>query len=540
MRVGSIRIAAIVATLVGSAAVSAGAALATPGPGTYTRITTPSHNVLMTVRGAPGAHTHLTVAGRTSNDVTTVDIYCMLYSLGSAEAQKLAAAVPVTGGSFSTTIDFAGGSALPNCRMRAVPDGVDASTAYLGSYRGPILYMNTMMQAQASGTLYGVTAVGEQGDGIGEFSDAGECGSAVLATVELPSMTVRGPGMQACFFVLPQGNQTSSGTATASSIKVSGHNAYLPSAVHSYLIGTQAISTITQPKLTATFHAADNGDVTVTESAVLRRCSVSDTYPPTSVSCPHLVSTGVKFVRVTNIFRGAHQIRFRDSFVSTDGHQHAITLQYQGEPAAPPTGATGYTFPGHSSTFHTVTPDQVVTHLGTKAGTVFVRSDIRASSDEVVANTLGLTWSRAPSKVVFSHDAAADLAMPYALTVPAGGAAHLGFAISEHVLTKDTKALAAVAVGEMVRPPTISSPRNGATIHGHATTVKGTVRAGANGLPTSVKVNGHAAHLTTVSATEKAYTVTFDESFARHTITVTARDAAGNTRSRSITVRNEA
>jgi hypothetical protein len=92
----------------------------------------------------------------------------------------------------------------------------------------------------------------------------------------------------------------------------------------------------------------------------------------------------------------------------------------------------------------------------------------------------------------------------------------------------------------MVNLPGISSPANGAVIHGHSTTVKGTVTVGANGLPTSVVVNGHAAHFTSVSATSKSYSVTFDESFAKHKITVTAFDSVHNARSRSITVTNVA
>jgi hypothetical protein len=68
--------------------------------------------------------------------------------------------------------------------------------------------------------------------------------------------------------------------------------------------------------------------------------------------------------------------------------------------------------------------------------------------------------------------------------------------------------------------------------------VKGAVTLGANGLPTSVVVNGHAAHLTKVTATKATYSATFNETFGTHTINVTAKDSAGNTKSKSITIKN--
>jgi hypothetical protein len=126
------------------------------------------------------------------------------------------------------------------------------------------------------------------------------------------------------------------------------------------------------------------------------------------------------------------------------------------------------------------------------------------------------------------------------LTVPAGRTAFLRFAVSDGNTTSAVKSLAAQAISEMVVAPTIRSPKPGAVIHGHLTTVKGSVFRGANGLPTSVKVNGHAAKLTRVSTTRDTYAVTFSETFGRHKLTVVARDLAGNTKSRSVRVTNKA
>ena len=70
--------------------------------------------------------------------------------------------------------------------------------------------------------------------------------------------------------------------------------------------------------------------------------------------------------------------------------------------------------------------------------------------------------------------------------------------------------------------------------------MKGSVTLGANGLPTTVSVNGHAAHLTPLTSTKESYSVTFTESLGKHQIKVVARDSVGNTASRTITVKNVA
>jgi hypothetical protein len=509
-------------TLVGFAAAAAAPAV---GPGTWTKITTPAGTTTFKLSNA---HHHFSVSGETSNDVTSVDVVCVTNTAtGPIVGSPLASAVPVAGGTFSAIANIT--NVMVQCRLRAIPTGVDPTSDYLGSYTGPILYTSGILFDKAGSTIYGFRAIGEQGDGFAAMLDAAQCGPALSGTVDPPAMDLRGVGTEACAFALPGANLAS----TASSITVNGHNAYLPFAIHNLSLA------VTQPALTVAFTRLSHGNVRVSESAPLMRCS-TDTYPPTNVSCPSLVNTGVTFRRISDIFRGAHQIRLRDSFTSTDGQGHSITMQYEGTVGDQGTGAVGYTFPGGSTKFHRANLNQVVTGLGSKAGTMYARSDVFAASDDPLADTLGLTWSRAPHKVQFSGTQSDFFAMPYALSVPAHGRLDLGFAYSKLITTSATKKLAGLAVGEMVNPPAISSPGAGAVIQGHRTTVKGSVALGANGLPTSVKVNGHAAHLTKVSATKATYKVSFNESFGKHTITVTAKDVARNTKSKSIKVKNVA
>src|SRR5207253_8444370 len=121
----------------------------------------------------------------------------------------------------------------------------------------------------------GYQALSTRGDAVAVASDAAQCGPTLIATVDAPTMEVYGLGRTACQFGLPRGNITTTGTSTASSIQVNGHNAYLPYVVSTYLRTTLGL-TLVQPAETVTFNRAANGDETIIESAALKRCSVSD------------------------------------------------------------------------------------------------------------------------------------------------------------------------------------------------------------------------------------------------------------------------
>jgi hypothetical protein len=64
-----------------------------------------------------------------------------------------------------------------------------------------------------------------------------------------------------------------------------------------------------------------------------------------------------------------------------------------------------------------------------------------------------------------------------------------------------------------------------------------TTQASANGAVRSVTVNGHKAKLT-VGKASTAFTVTIKEPLGAHTVTVVATDAAGNTASKKVRVKN--
>ena len=193
---------------------------------------------------------------------------------------------------------------------------------------------------------------------------------------------------------LPATNITPSGTATASTVKVDGHNAYLPAGVNSYLISSQSLA-VSQTKLTTTSTRAKNGDLTVTESAPLVRCSVDDTYPPTSTSCPALVSTGVTFKRTVDLFRGDHQIRVRDSFVSTGAAHFGDGAVRPGRPPVD-TAAPASSTPATAAPPSAPRAGRWSRVSARRRASLLLRSDRYAGTDEPAADTHALNLVRAP------------------------------------------------------------------------------------------------------------------------------------------------
>ena len=520
------------------------AVLAMPGTASgtvwWTRITTPSGTSFSYQFDPAKAQNTFTVKGQVSSNFSSIDVICT-YTQSGIHSVVFASDVAVSNGAFTATAVYPQ-SDVPNCRLRAVTHGLTPNDAdYLGSFTGPVLYTSAYLPHSLVGNVVFYRMRRERGDVLVQVGDAADCGVGAVDTYSLPTLTTPDPIGVQCGFMLASGNITSNSTPTASALRIDGHDAYLPGAVEDFLRETRTIP-VFPTAITVSRSRAANGDDHLVERSPIDRCdnqgtgASSDTYPPTSDSCKALVSTGVSFVRVMDLIRGGHQVRVRDTFASTDGHSHAMTLQYLQSVHQPLTGDPGYAFPNHGG-FAAGTGDEVVTGLGTKAASILVRSDRYAAADDPAADTLAITWSKSPSSIRFGHFGGL-YGMNFALNVPAGGAAHLGFAYSERLTTTAVKALAAAAVAEMINAPVISAPKDHAVITGKRTTVKGSVTAGANGLPTKVTVNGHAAKLTKVSSTKATYQVSFRETYGRHVLTATAYDNAGNAKSRSIHVRN--
>ncbi len=496
------------------------AAQAAPGPGTWTKITSPS-GARTTILSRWGHEGQLRLTGTTSPDVTSVNVYCLRGSGTNVDATTVATTVPVSSGAFAATVPVPGAVLSPRCRLRALPSGVNPQTLYLASYAGPVMNFDSWRYFASQDT---VQLRASTGDGTLVADGVGTCSATVLATL-MPDQTVSG-GSDGCLYALRGGSLGD----THSTARVDGHEAFTTGAALSY--------GLTPPKLASTsFHLVRGGGVRWTEVMRLDRCASGDAFPPSAGSCPTLVSTGVELRMVSTYAATGHQVRMRTELRSLDGKRHALRLDYSNQVSGLATGAVGYLFPGQKG-FHASHLGQVVTTLGKGAGTMLARSNRVAVEGDPAVATRAMTWSRTPARLSFSPSAPDTFAMTYRLTVPKGGSVHLGFTDSDATLTRQAFGLGARAENGMMPVPRITSPTRGTAIEGRTTKVTGVVTAGANGLPTSVTVNGHVATLKAKGASRATYTVTFTEALGRHTLTVTAKDAAGNRRTTSVKVRN--
>jgi hypothetical protein len=490
-------------------------ALQVPADGagaTLTRITSPSGGSTFLDRG--GSPT-MKVSGTTSSDVTTVNVYCVGGSGATVVTTSVATSVPVTAGAFSVTAPVPHATFSPVCRLRAVPQGTDIHQP-LSAFSGPVVHLDRLQRLTLGAATFDFDLTAGSGAGAMEVHSAGDCGNAMLGVVPDDQSTPFEFG--GC--VASLGPPTVAGSAPP--LRVDGHLAQLPFSV----LDADASA------LRLTVHTAKTGRVTWTESAPLVRCSGTG-------SCGTPTPTGVTFVRSGTFSADGHQIALRDSFTSTDGAKHRVQAVYGMGWNSPPTGALGFAFPGHGGGFHGSTAGQVVTGFTKRAATFVVRSDRFAGEGDPMAATRAVTWSRPPSRIAFATDDGSLFGMSYSLQVPKKGSVRLGFTDSDALRTSSARAMGARAVADVMRKPTITSPADGAVVVGRKTVVKGVVRAGVNGLPVSVKVNGHPATITATSGNRATYRVVFHEPGGKHTLTTVAKDAGGNARSASITVRNK-
>lgn len=519
---------ALIATAAATAAsLAPSPASAAPGPGTFTRITTPARDTTFHWQTGSMNTNRIRVTGVASRDVTAVDVLCINTVDGFPASATLATAVPVVAGTFTVAATVQ--DRMRTCRLRAVPVG-ETLDAYLGAYSGPLLASWGLDHVGSEPSFLGWSG---QGDGFLFQDDAGACGVATLQSIPRSTLE-RGPNTIDCALFLGEPGSLPTSSPNRS-IHVDGHIAYLPSAVSYYLRQMQHLTVPDQPLVVHESRARD-GSVTFTESAPLVRCAHDD-YPPTVPTCDSLVPTHVRFDRTATLLAGGHRVRIRDRFTSTDGKAHSADLRYTNSFEAPERGELGYRVPGRSSLF-TAAPRGLAVHLPvTRAGSYFVRSDRFAAEGDELADTVGVTWSRAPLELAFDDRTSTGSQLHYRLGVPAGGTAFLGFAVSEGRVTGDVQRLAAAAQREMIAAPVVSSPRSGARLRRHVVTVRGRVAAGANGLPTVVTVNGRRARLHRVSRTSAVYGAAVRLASGRRHVGVVARDNAGNVVRRVITVR---
>src|SRR4051812_36417208 len=132
--------------------------------GTWTTITSPAppgKNYFTFTSFGVTATT--TVSGRTSSDVTTVNIYCFFDTDGSYQGPLNSAPIAVNTTTSPHTFSASGVQVpglVPGCVLRAVPDsygGLNSgtNTGYVAGFAGPSVYygQKTVMKSSAGRTI---------------------------------------------------------------------------------------------------------------------------------------------------------------------------------------------------------------------------------------------------------------------------------------------------------------------------------------------------------------------------------------------------
>ncbi|MBV9923219.1 MAG: hypothetical protein JOY78_20530, partial [Pseudonocardia sp.] len=331
-KVSSLRIAA--AAVGGCAALAVAAqlpALGAPGAGTWTRVTAPANGAAFLSH--VGHEGHLTVKGKASADVAQVNVYCLNGVGASASAVTVATAVPVSpGGSWSSTVPVPGAVPTPQCRLRALPDGVNPQAAYVSSYAGPVVnfdsWSTTTTDFQLSASL-GSTFV--------TATSMGSCSTDALIPLA-PDETVPG-GSVGCMLSL---SQNAAGTRAA--VVVDGHPAFPPADATRFGVTPRS-------SVRATFHKTRQNGVRWTDVETLDRCATDGAFPP-GPSCV-LKDSGVQVRQVLTLLRSG-QVRVRAELGSTDGRRHVVRLAYTSVVTTDQAGQLGVRLPGQKR-FHAAT-----------------------------------------------------------------------------------------------------------------------------------------------------------------------------------------
>ncbi|MDE3069749.1 MAG: hypothetical protein KGJ43_03380, partial [Acidobacteriota bacterium] len=415
--------------------------------------------------------------------------------------------VPVqAGGGFSAVVPA---SIMPNntCHLLAVPH---ASTPKPGSaYTGPrvgfsSLSVSTVSAGPDKGTVYSL-----------HFGDATMAAQSYLESVDScgPAATIPdgSSAVNVSGYIINCGGNfynspgefwaTKELDLTRAEIQVDGQNAYgADSAASLFAKSGEAPASNELPGLRALTATLDGfntatGEAETTEQEQLVRCAPEDVYAASASTCKAFVPTGVELTRTARFTAGGRVVTVTDAYTSTDGAQHALSLQYETDLEKP---TSAWELPGEGAFRHRATNE--VAPTAPAPGTVYgINDPSKAPGFENLVgalsfgspygtvrfdNTLWPLYGAGMSSALFEYQRAVPPAGSTAILWSYATATSLGEAQADASSSYDTLAPPAVA---------IASPANGAVLATPAVSVSGTATAGSG--VRSVTVNGHAATL---------------------------------------------
>ena len=497
---------------------------------TSSTITAPADGTHYLITDADPEH-DVTVTG-TSNGTTgdAVDIRC--YDRADNWYGHTADNIPVAAdGSFSTPVS--NGDPYGTCILRAVPHGL-ASTSDPSPFSGPTLTTEWNVTDKVSGGPND----GKAHNFYVLFQGPNAMNDYVSATGGglYDSRLSYAPGRSSTYLWYGNGflvgNEHLS-SANRSALQVDGRNAYGPEAAYDLLVNNPGLPSLTYDanRDTAT------GVTTIHETDPIVVCPSESPFPATALSCPHFDSAGVQLERTWVTDDGGRQVHMTDTWRSTDNNAHTLSLHYDQLLWArlPPQGAeqpVGLKLPWLGD-FKTFTSDTAFPGPGPGMGTIFVRDNNNATDGDETFPVGAVSFDVAPTDVRWLENTNFFL-RDETIAVPAGGTTVVRQDYVMGQTLAEVEAKATANVDRYSAPAvSISSPANGSSITGAASTKQVTVTGSASdnqGLA-SLTVNG-----ASVPVTGGTFSVPATLALGSNTLTAVATDHVGLTATAAATV----
>jgi Glucodextranase, domain B/PASTA domain len=470
--------------------------------------------------------TPLTVRGTYTADAPSdsVDVRCYGASTLTFHADVGASGAFDTTDSLSKLIPSGSNAPLMNvCRLRAVPH--NASPSNLAPFAGPLVAVGDIKRYKVGGALSDVYYGAPQLAAANDYQGLGDCGLEDSLVID-PTTLQQSRRLFFC-------NDWYSATDTPSGpsrsgLQIDGFNVYAPSAVDGNFDTVNLSSSSNFPAFS--FGPTRNpatGDVTITESDALARCTAGNFIVPSGANCPALTTVPVEADRTIAQDHNGRVVRIVDRFVSTDGQAHSFDGLIDNDFFDT---TTGYRFPWvDGGAYHQHSTTDALPGAPAGPGTIYVKDDIGAADGDAVHPQGAITFSSPPDGVTFNSST--TFLLRYRRTIPATGALTLVFTYSIASRAAEVAGYAHDAEDQAGSPVvTISNPMNGAVVGDSALNLRGF--ATDNGGVTSFTVNGSPVAL----GAGGAWSLPVRLPLGTSTFTATATDRFGNVGSAPVQV----
>ena len=385
-----------------------------------------------------------------TSDGTTgdqVDVRC--YFTGSAFNTVSSGLTVQPDGTFSVpAADFAN-ARNKICRLRAVPAGTVPGD--LTPFAGPRLATGEQASYAISGgpndgVVHEYYVMGQQLTAANDYDSYSSC--ALCDSWLYDSNFIQ---TTATFFE-NDSLRGENGDSTRSAVRVDNANSYGPQAA--YRVNSAAGNF---PALTwSVSQNPSNGNLTINESEKLVKCP-DPAFPPDASSCPNFVDTGVRVDRTITQEEDGHLVLITDRYVSTDGHDHPLSLLPFNSQLFGNGTNVAYEFPGESS-FSTHTLDDSVSFPDSSPGAVYV--NVQGSADGATDTGQGaIVFDHPASPAFFSRSDGTELEFHETALATPSCSPSLSFAYAQDYLAANVQTVAQTALTRFNgSPATVCSP----------------------------------------------------------------------------------